>query len=183
MSALVSTAWLALVLGWMAWGAFSLGLELSVSLALGLALGAVCAALFRDTLPLRGLIAVLGPVGVVLPLLILRQMAAHLGVPVQPFGSAGLVIFVVLYIAFLASAAGAVPGDVYRLGYAPWPVAIMALALCVLGLWQGALFLPVLVVVAQAIWVMGWGSSNWFDHVLHPMLVPAALIVLVLRLF
>ncbi|HEY9038461.1 MAG TPA: hypothetical protein VIN05_05920 [Roseovarius sp.] len=183
MSALASTAWLALLLGWMAWGALSLGLELPVSLTLGLALGVLCAAIFRDTLPLRGLIAVLGPVGIVLPLLILRQMAAHLGAPVQPFGSVQLVIFVALYIAFLASAAGAIPVDIYRLGYAPWPVAIMALVLCALGLWQGALFLPVLAVAAQAIWVMGWGSSNWFDHVLHPMLIPAALIVLVLRLF
>ncbi len=182
MSALASTAWLALLLGWMAWGAFSLGLEPPVSLALGLALGAVCAALFRDTLPLRGLIAVLGPVGIVLPLLILRQMAGHMGAPVLPFGSAELVIFAALYIPFLASAAGAIPVDIYRLGYAPWPVAIMVLALCALGLWQGALFVPVLAVAAQAIWIMGWGSSNWFDHVLHPALVPAALIVLVLRL-
>ncbi len=183
MSAMASTAWLALLLGWMAWGALSLGLELPVSLTLGLALGAVCAVLFRETVPLRGLVAVLGPIGIVLPLLILRQMAAHLGAPVQPFGTVQLLIFVLLYIAFLASAAGAVSLDVYRLGYAPWPVAIMALALCALGLWQGALFLPVLAVAAQAIWVLGCGSSNWFDHVLHPVLIPAALIVLVLRLF
>ncbi|PVA09866.1 hypothetical protein DC366_12195 [Pelagivirga sediminicola] len=182
MSALASTAWLALLLGWMAWGALSLGLEMPVSLGLGLALGVICAALFRDTLPLRGIVAVLGPVGIVLPLLILRQMAAHLGAPVQPFGAVQLLLFVVLYIAFLASAAGALPVDLYRLGYAPWPVAIMVLALCVLGFWQGALFVPVLAVAAQAIWAMGGGSSNWFDHVLHPALVPAALIVLVLRL-
>lgn len=183
MSALASTVWLALLLGWMAWGALSLGLELPVSLALGLAVGVVCAVLFRDTLPLRGLIAVLGPVGIVLPLLILRQMAAHLGAPVQAFGAAQIVVFTFVYILFLASAAGVISVDFYRFGYAPWPVAIMVLALCVLGLWQGALFIPVLAVVAQAIWVMGWGSSNWFDHVLHPVLIPAALIILLLRLF
>ncbi|MDO5756992.1 MAG: hypothetical protein Q4P24_05675 [Rhodobacterales bacterium] len=183
MSALASTAWLALLLGWMAWGAFSLGLAAPVSLGLGLVLGAGCAVLLRDTLPLRGLVAVLGPVGIVLPLLILRQMAAHLGVAVQPFGSGALVIFILLYGVFLASAAGVVPVDIYRLGYAPWPVAVMALALCALGMWQGALFLPVLAVAAQAIWVIGWGSSNWFDHILHPALIPVALIVLLLRLF
>ncbi|WP_113911444.1 hypothetical protein [Roseovarius dicentrarchi] len=183
MSALASTAWLALLLGWMAWGAFSLGLEMPVSLMLGLALGVVCAALFRDSVPLRGLVAVLGPVGLVLPLLILRQMAGHLGAPVQPFGSLELLIFVALYIGFLACAAGAMPVDFYRVGYAPWPVAIMVLALCALGFWQGALFLPGLAVAAQAVWIMGWGSSNWFDHVLHPLLIPAAIIVLILRLF
>jgi len=30
---------------------------------------------------------------------------------------------------------------------------------------------------------MGWGSSNYFDHVLHPVLVPAVVLVLALRLF
>ncbi len=183
MSALASTAWLALLLGWIAWGVLSLGLEMPVSLVLGLALGMVCAAIFRDTLPLRGLIAVLGPVGIVLPLLILRQMAGNLGVPVQTFGSVQIVMFILLYVAFLATAAGAISMDVYRFGFAPWPVAIMVLTLCALGLWQGALFLPVLAVVAQVFWVLGWGSSNWFDHVLHPMLIPAAIIVVVLRLF
>lgn len=182
MSALASTLWLALLLGWVGWGLLSLGLSTPVSLAAGLALGAICAFVFRDTLPLRGMVALLGPVGIVLPLLILRQMTAHLGVPVQPFGTLELLFFLAFYIAFLASAAGAIPVDIYRLGYAPWPVALMAAALCLLGLWQGALFLPVLAVPAQAVWVIGWGSSNWFDHVLHPALVPAALIVLVLRL-
>ncbi len=183
MSALASTVWLALLLGWMAWGALSLGLEMPVSLVLGLALGVVCAALFRDTLVLRGLIAVLAPVGIVMPLLILRQMAGHLGAPVQPFGGVQIGLFVLFYATFLAAAAGAIPVDLYRLGFAPWPVAIMVLALCALGLVQGSLFVPVLAVAAQAIWVIGWGSSNWFDQVLHPMLIPAAIIVLVLRLF
>jgi hypothetical protein len=182
MSALPSTLWLALLLGWMAWGVLSLGLTVPVSLIAGLALGVACAFVFRDTVALRGMVALLGPVGIVLPLLILRQMAAHLGAPVQPFGTVELAVFLVFYLAFLTNAAVASPVDIYRLGYAPWPVAIMALALCALGLWQGALFLPVLAVAAQAFWTAGWGSSNWFDHVLHPALVPAVLIVLLLRL-
>lgn len=183
MSALAVTLWLALLLGWMVWGALSLAVSMPVSLIGGLVLGGACALAFRDSVPLRGMVALLGPVGIVLPLLILRQMAAHLGAPVQPFGTGELAVFLLLYLAFLTNAAVASPVDIYRLGYAPWPVAIMALALCVVGLWQGALFLPVLAVAAQAVWVAGWGSSNWFDHVLHPVLVPAALIVLLLRLF
>lgn len=182
MSALASTLWLALLLGWIGWGALSLGLSMPTSLIAGLALGTLCALLLRDTVALRGIVALLGPVGLVLPLLILRQMAAHLGAPVMPFGSGALIAFILIYILFLASAAGAIPADVYRLGYAPWPVALMVLALCALGLWQGALFVPLLAVAAQALWVLGWGSSNWFDHVLHPAMIPAALIVLLLRL-
>ncbi len=183
MIAEASTLWLALLLGWVAWRMLSLWLALPVSLIAGLALGAACAFVFRDTVALNGIVALLGPVGIVLPLLILRQMAAHLGAPVQHFGTAQLVVFLALYLAFLTNAAVASPVDIYRLGYAPWAVAIMALALCVLGLWQGALFLPVLAVAAQAFWTADWGSSNWFDHVLHPALVPAVLIVMIMRLF
>jgi len=118
-----------------------------------------------------------------LPFIILRQMAAHLGAPVQPFGGMELLVFLALYTGFLATAAGAIPVDFYRLGYAPIPVAGIVLALCAYGFLQGVIFVPLLAVTGQAMWVMGWGSSNYFDHVLHPVLVPAVVLVLALRLF
>jgi hypothetical protein len=42
-------------------------------------------------------------------------------------------------------------------------------------------FLPLVAVLGQALWLMGWGSSNWFDHVLHAVLVPVTTVVLILR--
>lgn len=183
MTGALTLIWLASLTGWLAWLILGIGMQAQIAVPLGLSLGLLAALLLRDTLPLRGAVALLGPIGAVLPFLILRQMAADLGLPVQPFGSAELVVFLVLYTGFLASAAGTLPVDAYRLGYAPIPVAVMGLALCAYGLGQGMIFVPLLAVTAQAMWVMGWGSSNYFDHILHPVLVPAVIVVLLSRLF
>lgn len=182
MTGVVSTLGLAVLLGWVAWGLLNLGLGMPLSLALGLALGAICAFGLQSTLPVGVMMAVLDPIAVVLPLLALRQMASALGVPVAPFGTAELVVFLVLYLIFLATAAGALPWEFYRLGYAPLPVAVIALALCAVGLWQGALFIPIVAVAGQILWVLGWGSSNYFDHILHAALVPVVIVVLIVRL-
>ena len=182
MTGVVSKLGLAVLLGWVAWGLFSLGLDLPLSLAVGLAIGAACAFALRATLPVGALMAVLDPIAIVLPLLALRHMSASLGVSVHPFDTAELVAFLLLYLTFLATAAGALPWEVYRLGYAPVPVALIALALCAFGLWQGTAFLPLVAVTGQILWVLGWGSSNYFDHILHVALVPVVVVVLILRL-
>ncbi|MFD0860350.1 hypothetical protein [Roseovarius aquimarinus] len=183
MTGALTLIWLASLTGWLAWLILGLGMQAQIAVPLGLALGLVAAILLRDTLPLRGAVALLGPIGAVLPFVILRQMAGDLGLPIAPFGSLELLVFLGLYTAFLASAAGALPVDLYRLGYAPIPVAAFVLALCAHGLAQGMVFVPLLAVTGQAMWVMGWGSSNYFDHILHPALVPAVALVLLLRLF
>ncbi|MFX0546301.1 hypothetical protein ACEWPL_012230 [Roseovarius sp. S1116L3] len=182
MTGALTILWLASLVGWLAWLILGIGMQAQIAVPLGLVIGLAAALLLRDTLPLRGIVALLGPVGAVLPFLILRQMAGDMGVAVQPFGSIELLLFLCVYVAFLATAMGALPIDLYRLGYAPIPVAIMVLALCAYGLGQGMVFVPLLAVTAQAMWVMGWGSSNYLDHVLHPALVPAVLIVLMMRL-
>ncbi|MCZ4352291.1 hypothetical protein O4H61_07150 [Roseovarius aestuarii] len=182
MTGVVSTIWLAVLLGWVAWGALSLGLSLPISLALGLGFGVIGAVGLQSTLPVGALMAVLDPIAVVLPLLALRHMAATLGMPVQPFGTGPLLVFLLLYLTFLATAIGILPWEIYRLGYAPLPVALIALTLCAVGMWQGALFVPVVAIAGQFLWVLGWGSSNYFDHILHAALVPVVIVVLLLRL-
>lgn len=182
MSALAGNLWLAVLIGWAAWGVLSLGVASPASMILGLVIGLTCAFGLRETVGLRAIVAVLGPIGVVLPLLVLRQMAGALGVPVMPFGTVELAVFLLAYLAFLATAMGVLPAEIYRLGYAPLWVGAIVLAICAYGLWQGSVFLPALAVLAQVLWVMGWGSSNYFDHILHVGLIPAVLIVLVTRI-
>ena len=138
--------------------------------------------LLRGWLPVAGLMALLAPLGVMLPALALRQIAAGMGLVVTPFGSFELAVFLLAYLVFLASAMGVVSVDLYRLGYAPVPVAVMVLALCGYGVLTGQVFLPLVAVLGQALWVIGWGSSNWFDHVLHAVLVPVTIVVLLLRM-
>ncbi len=166
--------WIALALV-MAWVGFVIAGPLGVG---ALALAVV---LLRGWLPVAGLMALLAPLGVMLPALALRQMAAGMGVAVIPFGSAELVVFLLAYLVFLASAMGMIRVDLYRLGYAPVPVAMMVLAFCGYGALTGQVFLPLVAVLGQALWVMGVGSSNWFDHVLHAVLVPMTIVVLILR--
>ena len=151
-----------------------------IAVVAGLCLGAW---LFRDTVAARGFVALVGPIGVVLPLLVLRYIGADLGLSVQVFGTVELLAFLGAYLVFLAATLGMVPVDMYRWGYAPVPVGAMVLILCGYGALTGNVFIPLVAVTGQALWVTGWGSSNWFDHVLHVLLVPITIIVLALRMF
>lgn len=182
MTGILTSLWLAILLGWAGYAVLGTVISAPVAAGLGGLAGVLAVLAFRDTVALRGLVAVLGPIGVVLPLLALRHAGAGLGLPVQSFPTTGLVAFLLAYLLFLAASMGVLPADPYRLGYAPLPVAVMVLALCALGAVQGSLFLPLLAVLAQALWVAGWGSSNWFDHVLHATLVPVVAVVLIGRL-
>ncbi|SHL38700.1 hypothetical protein SAMN05444414_11299 [Roseovarius marisflavi] len=167
--------WIALALV-MAWVGFA------VAGPVGAGAIALAVLLLRGWVPVSTLMALLAPLGVMLPALALRQMAAGMGVAVIPFGSLELVVFLLAYLVFLASAMGVVPVGLYRFGYAPVPVAVMVLAACGYGALSGQVFLPIVAVMGQALWVMGWGSSNWFDHVLHAVLVPVTIVVLILRM-
>lgn len=177
-------AWgsVAIVLAWTVFALAGLGLPAPTAAALGAVAGFAAVVLARDTLVLRGVVAMLAPLGVMLPALALRHAGARLGVPVQPFATAELAVFLVAHVGFLAAAFGVLPINLYRLGYAPGAVAVMVLAVCAYGAWRGNLFLPFVAVAGQAAWVAGWGSSNWFDHVLHALLVPVVVVVLLGRL-
>jgi hypothetical protein len=182
MTGVLTTLWLAVLLAWVLAGLGGLVLPPPQAVAAGLAAGAVAAVLFRDTIVLRGLVALLGSFRAVLPVLALRHLAGMAGIDILPFTTVELAAFLVAYVFFLAAATTALPANVYRLGYAPWPVAGMVLAVCAYGMAQGSLFIPLVAVAGQAFWVAGIGSSNWFDHVLHAALVPVAAVVLLERL-
>lgn len=172
---------LALVLGWAGFALAGLWAGPMAASAAGGAVGVLVLAL-RNSVVIAGAMALLSPVGVMLPALAARDVAATWGWPVMPFGTAELLMFLAAYAVFLASAMGLLPVDLYRLGYAPAPVAVMVLAVCAYGLWSGALILPLVAVAGQALWVAALGSSNWFDHVLHAVLVPVVVVALILRM-
>ncbi|HKL46605.1 MAG TPA: hypothetical protein VJ906_10240 [Roseovarius sp.] len=173
---------LAVILGWLAFVVLGWVVAAPLSVWVGGATGALVVLVARNTLPLRGMVALLAPFGVMLPALALRHMTMGAGLPVVPFATLEILVFLVLYVAFLTSAIGLVRLDAYRIGYAPLPVAVMVLAVCLYGFLTGNWFLPLVAVLGQALWLSGWGSSNWFDHVTHVLLVPVALVVLILRL-
>lgn len=182
MSGLGATVALAIVLGWVVFALSGLLLAPPWPAVLALVGGVLLVLVARDTLAANGLVALLAPFGVMLPALALRHMAVAQGLSVPGFSTAEIAVFLVLYTAFLCTAFGVIPVDIYRYGYAPWPVAFMVLAVCAYALATGNWFLAGVAVLGQLAWVMGWGSSNWFDMMLHVLLVPVAAVVLITRL-
>ncbi|MEO0780870.1 MAG: hypothetical protein AAFZ46_03845, partial [Pseudomonadota bacterium] len=80
---------------------------------------------------------------------------------------------------FLLSTFGILREDLYRLGYAPVPVGIMVVVICLYAALSANWFLAAVVVLGQFFWVMKWGSSNWFDYVLHVLLWPVVVFALI----
>ncbi|WP_120499656.1 hypothetical protein [Roseovarius sp. EL26] len=183
MTGAVTYLWMAILLGWVGFVTLNLMTDAQMAALMGLAFGASCVVMLRDTIALRGLVAVLEPVGVILPILVLRHLASKFGVEIAPLSSIELLAFLALYIAFLLTAFDVIPFEAYRFGYAPVPVAVMVLLACAYGAVTGNLLVPLVAVVGQLLWVLGWGSSNWFDHVTHVLLVPIVCVTLVGRLF
>ncbi|WP_422030354.1 hypothetical protein [Roseovarius sp.] len=183
MTGLGVMAALAVLVGWVVFALLGWVASPALSAGLGAVVGVLAVALFRESMAVGGAVALLAPFGVMLPALALRHVAVSLGVPMAGVATWELLVFLVLYAVFLAAAFGVVPLDMYRWGYAPVPVAVMVLAVCGYGFATGNWFLPLVAVLGQAAWVMGWGSSNWFDYVLHVLMWPVALVVLVGRIF
>lgn len=182
MSGLGASVALALLLAWVIFALAGLLLSPPVAVALGAVVGLTAVVLARDSVGVPGLIAVMAPFGVMLPALAVRHMAVSLGTDIPGFSTVEIAVFLVVYVAFLSAAFGVIPLDLYRYGYAPWPVGALVLAVCAYALLTGNWFLAGVAVLGQLFWVLGWGSSNWFDHVLHVFLVPVAAVVLLMRL-
>lgn len=182
MSGLGAVLGVSIVMGWVVFVLSGVLLSPPWAALLAVAGAGLAGLALRDSLPVNGAVAVLAPFGVMLPALALRHVAVSTGMEVPGFSAVEIAVFLVGYVAFLCCAFGVIPVDVYRLGYAPWPVAVMVLVVCAYALVTGNWFLALVAVLGQLAWVMGWGSSNWFDMVLHVLLVPVAAVVLVLRL-
>ena len=178
MTRLGSSLALAVLVAWCVHGVLGAMLAPLAAVLLGAAAGAAAVALTRWLL-VGGAVALLAPFGVMLPSLALGSMAGRLGVDVVGFSQLELSVFLVGYTVFLLSAFGILREDLYRLGYAPVPVGIMVVMICFYAALSANWFLATVVVLGQFFWVMKWGSSNWFDHILHVLLLPVAVLALI----
>lgn len=178
----LTSLYLAVLAGWTGFALAGLATDAAPVQAASAGVGAAAVLALRRSRAVGGLVAVLEPLGVILPLLSLRHMAAAAGLPLAPFSTVEIAVFAGLYLLFLMAAGGMLPAAPYRLGYAPLPVGVLVIALCLYGAATGNLFLPLAAVLGQALWVAGWGSSNYFDHLLHVLLVPVATVALIGRM-
>ncbi|MEL6315434.1 MAG: hypothetical protein AAFQ60_15465 [Pseudomonadota bacterium] len=178
MTRLGSSLALAVLVAWCVQGVAGAVLASLAAGLLGAAAGAAAMALTRWVL-VGGVVALLAPFGVMLPSLALGAMAGRLGVDVVEFSQLELGVFLVGYTVFLLSTFGILREDLYRLGYAPVPVGIMVVVICLYAALSANWFLAAVVVLGQFFWVMKWGSSNWFDYVLHVLLWPVVVFALI----
>jgi len=169
--------------GWLGFALAGLVMPAGAAALIGGVTGVALAWPLRHLIVTTGGIAILAPFGVMLPALALRHMAVSLGIEIPAFSAVEIGLFLVAYILFLVAAFGLLPVDLYRLGYSARAVALMTLGLCLYALATGNWFLALVVVSGQLVWAAGWASSNWFDTVLHVLLVPIAVITLLTRLF
>ncbi|MEO0567177.1 MAG: hypothetical protein AAF066_05555 [Pseudomonadota bacterium] len=173
---------LAILIGWLLSVIFGLFLPTVIATPMSVVYAAACVWLLRNNIALTGAIAVLTPLGVMMPALALRHMLVGLGFDIPGFLGIEVAVFLIAYTAFLCAAFGLIPIDLYRLGYDPRSVAVFAFCLCLYAFFMGNWFLAFVVVSGQFVWMMRWGSSNWFDQMTHVLLWPVALVVLITRL-
>ncbi|QYX56217.1 hypothetical protein K1T73_14305 [Roseovarius sp. SCSIO 43702] len=182
---IVSLVFVAILAWWLGFVLILPWADAQMAVLAGVVLGVGTTVGLRDSVVVRGAVAVLEPLGVVLPILALRHMAVtavpEAGPVLGDWSGWELLTILLAYLGFLAGAMGVFRLSLYPLGYRAGPVAGMVLALCILALLAGNLTLAVVAVAGQAMWVLRLGSSNWFDHVLHVLLVPVIVVELVLR--
>ncbi len=183
MSRVGASLGLASILAWALLLLFGLAFPPTLAGGLALAGGFALAFGFQTFLVIRGAVALLAPFGVMLPALALGSVLAGFGVALPGFTTWEIAGFLLAYTAFLCCAFGVIPCDVYRLGYAPLPVAGMVQAVCAYGALSGNWPVALVAVLGQCFWALKWGSSNWFDYVLHILMWPVALVILSARLF
>lgn len=183
MSALYPFAGLAGVLLWALFRLLRPWMPPLRALGFGVLILAVVALLGHELLFI--LIAVLAPLGVVLPGLALQDIWLRCRDTAQTrrFSTIELTLFAGLYAGFLAASIGVVSFDPYRVFYDPVAGAVLAFFACGYALWRGHVALAVMVVLGQLAWALGLGSSNFIDHVAHVLLVPVIAVILTKRAF
>ena len=125
--------------------------------------------------PMSMLVAVLAPMGFMIPALIGRDIAAGFGAPVTPLGVWDVGLALVVCTALTLATLGFLHVDLYRLGYLPFSgslIALLAIAYC---LFRRHFWLAAVLLAGQAVWVADIGSTNLFDYIGHLLIIPAAL--------
>ena len=182
MTALYETLGAGVVLSWVLFQGLIWVLRPKRALIVALTLGILPFAVIPQVSVPAMIQAVFAPFGVLLPVLAARSLAASLGHRVTRFASLDLIVVLGLYVTYLCAALGVFAWDPYPLGYSSAGAGAVAVAIALYGAWRGHVSVAVGAVLGQGLWLLGAGSSNYFDHVSHALLVPVIVVVLLRRL-
>lgn len=118
------------------------------------------------------MVSLLSPLPVLIPVYALGLLAGPFGFRPGWWPRADLAVALVALLTLILSAIGHIGFDIYRYGYEAWPVAIIAAGMAALALWRNHMLLLVGIVLGQILWMLEIGSTNFFDHVSHILLIP-----------
>ena len=128
-------------------------------------------------------VALLDPLGLLLPLLAVRNVVGiFTDNSLNTLSLIELIGWLVAGVVFIASALGVFEMDLYSFGYSDLPAAVIATGASLYFAWRRQVLLLVVSVLGYLLWVFDVGSSNYFDHVFHAFMVPVLVIQLVYRL-
>ncbi len=126
-------------------------------------------------------IAIFAPFGAMLPALAAQNMLRRTGADLVKFSTVEIVFLLSVYVLYLAASLGVFEFDPYRLGYSPVAGGIVAVA-GILYFYLRKHWLPLYaIILGQLAWSFDIGSSNFFDHISHAVLVPSMGVILVTR--
>lgn len=170
-----------LVLGWSLF--WLLRFFIPVRLAAGVAVGVgfVPFFLFPTFAFYSIFIAVFTPFGLLLPMVAVQGILRVLGYRVTRVATLDLLAILGLYTAFILASVGVFEWDPYRYGYLPASGGAVAVMLCLYGLLRQHIWISAVAVAGQVLWAFDFGSSNYFDHISHVLLIPIIAICLLRR--
>jgi len=170
-----------IVTAWVLFQGLRLFLPLRMALGCALALGVLPYLLVPHVPAFAMIIAVFAPFGVLLPVLAVQSLMRTTGVAVPRFATRELLLGLVCYVAFLSASLGVFDWDPYRLGYTPHWGGGIAVLIAAYGALRGHVGLSLAALLGQVLWMLDIGSSNYFDHISHALMVPILVVVLVQR--
>ncbi|WP_299732166.1 hypothetical protein [uncultured Tateyamaria sp.] len=152
--------------------------QLKVALGLGVVV-AVASLVLPSVMPL--MVAILAPFGFLLPALALRDVLGRTWIEIAPFHTLDVILVLIVSTLFIAASIGVFTVDPYRMGYGPLAPAVVTLVGILWTLWRRHFFILATLLAAQITWTFGYLSTNFFDLILHAILVPVCVIWLIKR--
>lgn len=122
-------------------------------------------------------IAVLAPFGVMVPALCLQWSARKIGFALPRAPRLDLLALVALMLVVTLGAGGVLPIQPYAWFYSGLGAGVLALGIAAWALWRNQAFVLGAVVLGQVLWLLDVGSSNFYDHMTHFVLIPALAVV------
>ncbi len=170
-------AWLVLVF-WIGFRLTAPFTTQAVSLAVSLGLVVICV-----MVPVVShlMVAVLAPIGFLLPALAIRDVLGRTALKVAPFSVVDVVLIMCAMTWYIAASIGVFAFDPYRLGYTAVAPGVLAACCLVWALLRGHFIVAIAVIASQAAWGFGWSGPNFFDNLLHALIVPICFVWIVKR--